>query len=911
MNKKTDQYCAENWETSKAGITNKVLPPWTPLVVRGKSVKCWGREYEFAGGLLPSRITTQGKDILAGPIEFELKIGGRKAVVKGARVGMTESLPHKVSFGYEAAAGNIRIRGNAEMEYDGMLKATLSLAPTSTNESIDEFSVIVSLKKEYAELFHYWPGTWPRCAGSSNAGAVPRKGLKLPFKALVWLGNDNFGLSWFTESRENWRNKNEDNALEIIPAGNVVKLKIKIIDKKTVLDRELKYVFGFQATPIKPFLKDWRKLHVAHTVYYEMMDQSWKGSGQISLTYPVKGNVNPLQGAIEFFVQPMFDPEKEIRLPTRTVEMELSMRRVFRGLAVRKIFTLWADKDRDRDRFFGIYWHVPTRSLRVYLMDYAKHLTDIPPVILSASVNWKEGDWHHVAVSYGKKLELYVDNALVASCKHNGLFASVNPDKGILEFGGHQGCDFTIDEIKISDVSRKTYDIQSPAANDEHTLLLDHLDEFAYSGGLRLTKPEKMSARSAEKGGVLNGANALCSDKFGKGLMLCEDRQPRTAMEYLKGAGVNTVVFHEHWSDVQSHPMHGHERELRRLITACHENGMKIVLYFGNGMSTLAPEWKKYHKECLVRNPDEPFDPFSGGWYRMPKQRGHTVCYNSPWQNFTVEAVKMTLESYNIDGVYIDGFTEPTACRNYLHGCGYKAADGTRQPTYPIFAERDLIKRIYYICAVERKGIVNLHQSSNGGVTPLVSFGTAYIDGEQFNQPFKGSQLANLPLDSFRAEFCGRNFGVPAEFLNYPPCMWKTDEAFAFALLHDVMARPESDMGPSLEMAAAVWRAWDKFEVDKAKWFPYWENGKYVKISEPDVKASFYLHHKRKCVLMVVSNFKPGRVDISLRIDLKKLGLPRLGKVVDAISNREIGVCNSKIKLSFDRIGARMLYLET
>lgn len=66
-----------------------------------------------------------------------------------------------------------------------------------------------------------------------------------------------------------------------------------------------------------------------------------------------------------------------------------------------------------------------------------------------------------------------------------------------------------------------------------------------------------------------------------------------------------------------------------------------------------------------------------------------------------------------IDGVYLDGTSEPWGCRNLQHGCGYERADGSPGKTYPFFAVRQLMKRIYTVVKSRKPdGLVNVHQST-------------------------------------------------------------------------------------------------------------------------------------------------------------------------------------------------------
>ena len=676
----SEKYKAGDWGKSKAGISDKVLPPWTPVEVKEKTVKVWGREYGFTDRPFPSQINILGKDILAGPIRVEIKEKGKTFQFKENSVHISKVSEEKSTFEFHADSDSIHLRGEIDTEYDGMVKISLSLIPKKTT-IINSFHITIPFKKKLASLFHFWPGKF---GSAYNSGKIPEQGFKLPFKPFVWLGNEKTGLSWFTETNENWQNKDKEAVIEITPQSETVELKIKVIDTKFTLDKELKYVFGLQATPVKPFPEDWHKKHFAHVGYYGIEKQLWRGSGSISLKYPAKGNINLSQGTLDFWASPKFNPDSEIDLPPHLPEQELGLRRIFRGIYARKLFTFWLDKE----RMVGVYWYVPKRTLRVYIKDGNNF-----PLIMDGEVKWEEGEWYHIALSYGKKIMLYGDNKLIASQDYQGLLEADNLDDAVLEFGGNEGCDFIIDEIRISDIQRDSFNLASPFEVDKHTIFLDHLDDLYLADGQWQTKPEKVSGK---KGGMITGTDKLVTAKFRKGLMLCDDRPPKTTLEHIKDYGVNVLVFHEHWSDIQSYPDYNHEEEIKNLVKLCHENGIKLLLYFGYQLSNIAPEWKDCYEECLTKLPGEAVAPFEH-WQRQPEQKAYTVCHNSKWQNFIAQGIKRVMKDFGIDGVYLDGTTEPWKCVNHLHGCGYKLANGDYQPTYPIFAVRDLMKRIYNI----------------------------------------------------------------------------------------------------------------------------------------------------------------------------------------------------------------------
>ncbi len=255
-------------------------------------------------------------------------------------------------------------------------------------------------------------------------------------------------------------------------------------------------------------------------------------------------------------------------------------------------------------------------------------------------------------------------------------------------------------------------------------------------------------------------------------------------LDKLAGLGVRTICFHEHWTDIQNYTRTTHGPELAKLVAACHERKIQLLLYFGYEMSNIAPEWDRYHEECLVF-------PRAGGYKRKPEQTAYIVCYRSHWQDFLAEGIDRVMSEYGIDGVYLDGTSEPFGCANRRHGCGYERPDGLVGTTYPFFATRQMMKRINTIVQHHNPaGQVNVHQSTCMTI-PTLAFATSYWDGEQLQSlPRRASSLEVLPLDAFRAEFMGHNWGVPAELLWYANGPFRRVEAMSLGLLHDVPVRP-------------------------------------------------------------------------------------------------------------------------
>ena len=378
-------------------------------------------------------------------------------------------------------------------------------------------------------------------------------------------------------------------------------------------------------------------------------------------------------------------------------------------------------------------------------------------------------------------------------------------------------------------------------------------------------------------------------------------------LEKASRLGVRTLVFHEHWTPVQNYWKTDDPAKLQKLIKACHEKGIALWLYFGYELSTLAPEYAEWADRVLVRTSH---GSLFGGYWRHPPQRDYVVCLKSPWGERLVEGIVKAIDLYGFDGVYLDGTIEPWGCANLLHGCGYQAKDGSLRETYPIRAVRRVMERMYRELVARGKRI-NAHQSTYCGPATL-AFVHSYWDGEQLQGTFaKASTLETLPLDSFRAEFMGRNFGVPCEFLVYEkPPEWTMEKALAITMLHDVRVRP-GWIGPMLERISPLWRAMEEFGVAQSEWHPYWRNDRYFAIEPASAKVSGYRRQVGGKVrwLLVVSNLSETE-GAEITLEVKDPELPRISTATDRLTGEPIDVKGGTLRLQVPAMRMRLVEVE-
>ncbi len=867
------------WLGSEVGKSDELPEPWTPVRAEGTTVSCWGRQYHFADRPLPAQIVAAAEQILAGPIRVLATADGSQQRWGGARLSWVQTSDTAARCRVFAAAPQARLRADISVEFDGLMSIGLEVHP-DRDSALEEVVLEIPILAERARYLHACDASW----GGSVSGALSREGWKHSFMPFVWIGDEERGLQWFCESDQGWRPAKPDEALVISHSRGSVVLRVNMLQSRLEPGAAFRTTFGLMATPVKPIPPEHRNWHITHGAFYGMQDSLVRPG--LGVSYPAEGNIELAQGSVDMWVQPRFDPQVEVEQATR-------------GRHNRSLFGVeLANGDH-----WGFYWNIDDRCVRFYNRVGGEVQVGLPS---KAPEPWKQGEWHHVALTWGEDAVIYVDGQRVAAKQWQGTMPGELAGATIwLGTGGRFGdpCQFVVDNLRVSDVpldftqeALRAREVQP----GEHTLLLDSFEHDFVPDGKRTAMPTKITRAGAWEGIRPPEQAAFVEGISGKALELAGGLSETKLLDHLKARGVNTLVYHESWTEVQAYgstELHGDK--LHDLVRACHERDIKLLLYFGYELSDAAPEWDLYRDEVLVQ-------PRRGGYQRKDiPQTAYICCYRSPWKEYVLHSIARMMDEYDIDGVYLDGTTEPFGCANELHGCGYVDDDGERHRTYPIFAVRDLMRRMRQIVKSRKPdGLISAHMSASVTM-PTLAFVDAYWDGEQLDVKERGFRLA---FDAFRAEFMGRNYGVPAEFLSYEKKPFTFQEALGMALVHDVLVRPTVH-GNKLEVMSKVWRAWDEFDVNSAEWVPYWREGGPVTSEDAGALISSYV--KPEAALSVVTNCGERAQRFRVEIDARALGLdPDQLAVTDALTGEVLEVHGGAVRIELDPLHMIMLHTQ-
>ncbi len=838
------------WWKSRAGVDHWVPPPWTPVMTERGTVRVWGREYRCGRGALPEQILNQNTPMLARPVRVELEAGGQTADLARAAAVAKPSPNDRAVREAKLRVGPLAVTCRTTTEFDGMMRCDIDLTPTRTT-TIQRLTVEIPLRRPLAYFLMPSSGT--------NAKPIftPKQTWRSRFLPLVWLGSDDLGLAWFAESDQYWTPR-DDRMVEVVPKPGEVVLRLNIVRRPRRAGKPMRFTFGLMATPVRPLPKN-DPFHVrpgypaAGWAYPEF------------LTYPARGNLNPDGGTLEFWLKPTRKAGGGPR-DIAAVNYRRGIRRYGR------VILQWVSA-------------APGKLRIVRYRGAARQ----PTVLMRGPAEMQAGRWHHLALTWGRETRLYLDGKLVARAAASlGLDELVGRGPAERWVDGHPARKlrfgasdewrcyewFAFDEIRTSRTVRyKGESFQPPSAAfqpDADTLLLDHLDHaFRPDGQDGETHAAAIAGSMGEIGGVPSLGCRFGPGKFGRALYV-ETTPARPIADTARDWGVNFRLL---WFWIEN-PKRGivkygwppylfekpYDPNLRADIAATHKLGVRIAPYFafyGIGAPTplseeFGPEWMRIPKSTTP----------------APPPKGHYflgVCGRSGYADYLAAGAKWALDEFGFDGVYTDGNAHVAPCRNRHHGCGYVADDGSVQNTWPIFATREYMKRMYKI--IHRKnpdGLLINHCSYNLFI-PVLSFSDIYYTGEHEYY----EDLVNN-----RVRWQGRQWGLFTLLLGASEHIY-TPLHFTQALLHGVSVWPHGPCARNDVMRKTVrlWKTYDAFDTKSAKWIPYYRaEATVARAASKSIKVSLY-HHPGKDALLVVGNLSKDVVETTVKLNLPALGM--------------------------------------
>ena len=252
----------------RAGLSDVVVPPFTPPVIERNAISVWGRTYRHGESGLLESLAAADHEILARPVRF---VAGSTPLL-GGEVTLKKAGHGQVAYTQRFAAGGVALNVTGELDYDGFYRFHVNFGPEKEAVALNELQLEIPWRAENAVLIETardWSGReGDKCLGflDTRPGRLwdsktftyqerDRKGNMPPF---VWVGDDERGLVFSCASNQGTHNDDARPEAVLDRAGDEVVLRVWLANKPLTLTGPRRFEFALQASPFKPMPENYR-----------------------------------------------------------------------------------------------------------------------------------------------------------------------------------------------------------------------------------------------------------------------------------------------------------------------------------------------------------------------------------------------------------------------------------------------------------------------------------------------------------------------------------------------------------------------------------------------------------------------------------------------------------------------------
>jgi hypothetical protein len=188
------------WLDSKLAFDDDIVPPFTPMTVKGRTIGCLGRDLTFGRDSLPAkirsffapemtRLSPTAREVLAAPMALSIKDeGGTVLKWDGPKPAIVKKAAGAVAWESKSRAGDITMTCRAEMEFDGYVELKLEVR-ADRDIPLSDIVLDVPIAKDAAK---YMMGLGFK--GGSRPAEFTWAWDRTKNQDALWIGGVNAGL---------------------------------------------------------------------------------------------------------------------------------------------------------------------------------------------------------------------------------------------------------------------------------------------------------------------------------------------------------------------------------------------------------------------------------------------------------------------------------------------------------------------------------------------------------------------------------------------------------------------------------------------------------------------------------------------------------------------------------------------
>ncbi|MBQ6473758.1 MAG: hypothetical protein IJJ33_17360 [Victivallales bacterium] len=345
---------------------------------------------------------------------------------------------------------------------------------------------------------------------------------------------------------------------------------------------------------------------------------------------------------------------------------------------------------------------------------------------------------------------------------------------------------------------------------------------------------------------------------------------------------------------------------VRKHVKWTRENGIALMPYLGLTCEpTFMPEWPFFKDEWYMGTID--LDPAS-----IDRATGIATMNagKKSYRDFLIWKIAKFMKETGYTAQYHDN-SFPYASSFPKSGLAY-VKDGKTFGAFNILATRELNRRNRAVMQQNIPGYQSMAHMSSRIWCPILSFDDYMVFGENYRGNVNDNYTDIIPLDRFRAEYMGRQWGLVPIMLT--ELTGKNREAvkptrglFVLTQLHDVFIWA---VRANLQVQEECTAPLEKFGYQDAEFIPYFDPQPPAAADQPRVLVSAYRRKDTGKVLLFIGNLGRKPAATTVTVDLARLGLSGKVNAIDQVNENPVPMQNNQIKLEVEDEGFRMIRLE-